>query len=99
MKTPGHISNPVLLIFLCVGVGLMRFNTLSEFNTCLLIVLLFTAVSAHCAEWMCGRRQVGFGLCLLRLPVLIVTMVSDIRVNILLYCISVSYSFSSLNLT
>ena len=33
LKTPGHIANPVSLIFLYIRVGLMRFNTLPEFNT------------------------------------------------------------------
>ena len=33
LKTPGHIANPVLLTFLYIRVGLMRFNTLPEFNT------------------------------------------------------------------
>ena len=30
---PGHIAIPVLLIFRYIRVGLMRFNTLPEFNT------------------------------------------------------------------
>ena len=33
LKAPGHIANPGLLIFRYIGVGLMRFNTLPEFNT------------------------------------------------------------------
>ena len=32
LKTPGHIANPLSLIFRCIGVGLMRFNTLPEFT-------------------------------------------------------------------
>ena len=31
LKTPGHIANPVSLIFLYIRVGLMRLNTLPEF--------------------------------------------------------------------
>ena len=33
LKTPGHIVNPISLIFRCIRVGLTRFNTLPEFNT------------------------------------------------------------------
>ena len=34
-KTPGHIANPVSLIFLYIrlSLGLIRFNALPEFNT------------------------------------------------------------------
>ena len=34
LKAPGHIANPVPLIFRCIKVGLARSNTLPEFNTC-----------------------------------------------------------------
>ena len=33
LKAPGHIANPVSLIFRFMGVGLARFNTLPEFVT------------------------------------------------------------------
>ena len=33
LKTPGHIANPVSLVFRYIRVGLMRFNNLPEFNT------------------------------------------------------------------
>ena len=33
LKTPGHIDNPVRLIFLYIRVGLTRFNNNPEFNT------------------------------------------------------------------
>ena len=33
LKTPGHIANPVSLIFLYIRFGLTRFNTLPDFNT------------------------------------------------------------------
>ena len=33
LKTPGHIDNPVSLVFRYIRVGLTRFNTLPEFNT------------------------------------------------------------------
>ena len=33
LKTPGHIDNPVRLLFHYIAVGLTRFNNNPEFNT------------------------------------------------------------------